>query len=376
MKFRVYTALISAVLISTIERLPAQIPAPPSPQTPQAPATTLITPAPGGPMIVFDNKEYNFGRAASGDPVKHTYIVTNTGTATLEISDVHPSCGCTTAGGWTRKIEPGQSGLIPIQFNSSRYSGSVTKTITVSSNAKNEPRATLMLHGTVWKPLEVQPQTAVINVQADSTNIASTTVRILANTDSPVTMSDPTSSSKAFSAELKTVRPGKEYQLVISALPPFSTGNTPGSISVKTSLASTPVLSVTAIASVQQPIQVSPSQITLNPSMNRWTTNRVFIRGNGNASLSLEQPQSSDSRLQLQIVPLGMRSMFNLLVAVPPGFEIAPGERVELSIKSNQPRYPLIRIPVGQLPRPRMVTGPTGMRPNGVPPPPQTSGHP
>lgn len=374
MKFRVYAALIGAVLI-TVERIPAQIPAPPSPATPQASATTAANPAAGSAMIAFDNKEYNFGRAASGDPVKHTYIVTNTGTATLEISDVHPSCGCTTAGGWTRKIEPGQTGTIPIQFNSSRYSGSVTKTITVSSNAKNEPRATLMLRGTVWKPLEVQPQTAVINVQADSTNSASTTVRILANTDSPVTISDPTSSSKAFSAELKTIRPGKEYQLVISAQPPFATGNTPGSISMKTSLASTPVLSVTAIASVQQPIQVSPSQITLNPSMNRWTTNRVFIRGNGSAALSLEQPQSSDSRLQLQIVPLGMRSMFNLLVAVPPGFEIPPGERVELSIKSNQPRYPLIRIPVGQLPHPRMVTGPTA-RPNGGPPSLPTAAHP
>jgi hypothetical protein len=308
-------------------------------------------------MIAFDNRQYDFGRASAGEQVKHIYIVTNTGTATLEISDVHPSCGCTTAGGWTRQVAPGQTGTIPIQFNSTHYSGPVTKTITVTSNAKNEPRATLILHGTVWKPIDISPQTAIINVQADSTNSASATVRIVAQTDSPLTISDPTSSSKAFSAELKTVKPGKEYALVISVQPPFSTGNTPATISLKTSLPSTPMLTVTAIASVQQAIQLSPMQITLNPPMEHWTTNRVFIRGNGNAALALEDPQSSDSRLQLQIVPLGMKNMFNLIVAVPPDFQIPPGQRVELTAKSNQPRYPLLRIPVTQLSRPRALAG-------------------
>ncbi|HEX4122706.1 MAG TPA: DUF1573 domain-containing protein, partial [Verrucomicrobiae bacterium] len=351
--------------------LPAQ-PAPPAPAAPTGLTTGATPSANGAPMIAFDNKEYNFGKTSAGDPVKHTYIVTNTGTAPLDISDVHPSCGCTTAGGWTRHIEPGQSGDIPIQFNSTRYSGPVTKTIIVTSNAKNEPRATLVLRGTVWKPLEVIPQTAVINVQTDATNSVSTTVRIVANGDTPITLSSPTSSSKAFTTELKTIREGKEYQLIINAQPPFVTGNIPGSISVKTSLASTPVLTVTAIAAVQQPIQLSPSQITLNPPMNRWTTNRVFIRGNGNAALSLEDPQSSDSRLQLKIVPLGMHGMFNLMVAVPPDFEIPPGARVELSVKSNQPRFPLITIPVRQLPHPRSMGGQALFRPgwtNGAPPP-------
>jgi hypothetical protein len=371
MKFRVHTPVIGAILIGTCTLLRAQTPPSPNQVTQTAtPAPTQET-ATGGAMIVFDNKEYNFGRASAGDPVKHTYVVTNTGTAPLEISDVHPSCGCTTAGGWTKSIPPGQTGDIPIQFNSSRYSGSVTKTITVTSNAKNEPRATLVLRGTVWKPIEVQPQTAILNVPADSTNSVSTSVRIIANSDIPVTMSDPTSSSKAFTAELKEMRPGKEYQLLVTALPPFATGNIPATISVKTSLTSTPVLTVTAIASVQQPIQVSPAQLTLNPAMTKWTTNRVFIHGNGNNALTLEDPQSSDSRLQLQIAALPMKGMYNLLVAVPPGYDIPAGSRVTLSVKSNQPRYPLVTIPVRQLPHPHVMSQ-SAVRP-AVPPPAPTA---
>ncbi|HUD83141.1 MAG TPA: hypothetical protein VMQ67_06540, partial [Candidatus Saccharimonadales bacterium] len=196
------------------------------------------------------------------------------------------------------------------------------------------------------------------------------------NTDSAVTLSNLTISSKAFSAELTTVKPGMEYELVVTVQPPFTPGNSPATISIKTSLASVPTLSITAIAAVQQAVQVSPAQITLGASAGRWTTNRVFIRGNGTNALTLQDPQSSDSRIQLQIVPLGMRGMFNLLVAVPPDFDIPRGQRVQVSVKSNHPRYPLITIPITQLQRSRGLAGQYSIPPmvkqtstNGAPPP-------
>jgi hypothetical protein len=366
MKFpHIYTGVIWFVMISACGRLTAQV---------ATPATPAIT---GAAMIEFDSKEYDFGKASAGEYVKHVFIVTNTGTGILEISKVQPSCGCTTTGEWSHRIAAGQTGTIPVQFNSSHYAGNVNKTIEVYSNATNQPRATLSLRGSVWKPIDVTPQTAIINVQTDSTNTASASVRIVNKTDSAVTISEPTSSSKTFSVELKTVNPGKEYELIVSVQPPFESGNVPATISLKTSLASVPILSITAIAAVQQAVQVSPSQLILSPSASRWTTNRVFIRGNGNTALTLQDPESSDSRLQLQIVPLKMASMFNLMVAVPPDFVIPQGQRVELTVKSNHPRYPLLTIPVTQRPPSRVIASQFTLPPmvkqtstNGGPPSP------
>jgi hypothetical protein len=276
------------------------------------------------------------------------------------------------------RIEAGQTGDIPVQFDNSRYSGNVGKTIDVFSNAKNQPRATLSLRGSVKKPIDITPQSAVINVQSDSTNTASVTVRLVNQTDSAVTISDPTSSNKAFTSELKTVKPGQEYELLVTVQPPFAGANNSAAISLKTSLASVPSLSITAIAAVQQAVQVLPAQITLGPPASRWTTNRIFIRGNASAALVLEDPQSSDSRLQLQIVPLGTHNMFNLVVSVPPDFEMPRGQRAQVTVKSNHPRYPLLTIPITQLPRPRGMTGQYPIPPmvkqtstNGaIPPPP------
>src|SRR5689334_404403 len=76
---------------------------------PAAPPASTDTNAAAGPKIQFDNSNFDYGKAMVGQPVKHTFWFTNVGDATLELTAVSPGCGCTTAGEWTKKAEPGQS---------------------------------------------------------------------------------------------------------------------------------------------------------------------------------------------------------------------------------------------------------------------------
>jgi hypothetical protein len=219
-----------------------------SPSLPSAPG--LAAPR---PIIQVDDAVYDFGKAAVGEKVRHTYFVTNMGNETLHITNVHPSCGCTSAGSWTHDIEPGKTGEIPVQFDTSRFGGfpPISKTIEVDSNAGNEPRKILWLKGTVWRPIEVAPVVAMIGLGSDATNEVSTAVRIVNKTDHPFSVSNVVSANHFFRAVLKETKPGKEYELVITAALPFSAGNSPGVISVNTSLPSTPVINVTAVTYVK-----------------------------------------------------------------------------------------------------------------------------
>src|SRR5207244_9949725 len=109
---------------------------------PALPAATAAAAVPAiqgpSPKMVFETPTFDFGRGRAGDPVKHSFIFTNTGEAVLEITAVKPGCGCTTAGEWTKKVEPGKTGTIPIQVNVAATwpSGPITKYITVESNDK------------------------------------------------------------------------------------------------------------------------------------------------------------------------------------------------------------------------------------------------
>ena len=92
-----------------------------------------------GPKIQFAETVHDFGKVTSGDVVRHDFVFTNLGTATLEIKDVRPGCGCTTAGNWDKLVEPGKTGAIPLQFNSAGFGGTVTKSAAVICNARTAP---------------------------------------------------------------------------------------------------------------------------------------------------------------------------------------------------------------------------------------------
>src|SRR5881394_3212907 len=104
-------------------------------EDPALPAVTKpVAGAPdsSGPRIEFATPTYNFGKVNAGELVRHDFVFTNTGGALLEITDVRPGCGCTTAGTWDKRVEPGKTGKIPLQFNPANFSGPVTKGATVT----------------------------------------------------------------------------------------------------------------------------------------------------------------------------------------------------------------------------------------------------
>src|SRR5256885_1451718 len=195
----------------------------PTPPASAATAAPAATPAVTGAKLAFETPTYDFGKAKSGEPIKHTFIFTNSGCETLEINNVRPGCGCTTAGEWTKKVEPGKTGEIPIQVNTANFNGPIMKNVSVDSNDKSQPTTVLYLKGTVWKPLDINPQFAMINVPPD-TQSGSTVIRIVNNMEEPITLSKPEVNNPGFSATLKTNQPGKEFELTVSVVPPIRTG--------------------------------------------------------------------------------------------------------------------------------------------------------
>jgi hypothetical protein len=258
-------------------------------------------------------------------------------------------------GNWTTNIAPGQGGEITVQFDSAGTGGGpVTKTITVYSNAKNDPRATLMLRGTVWRAIDVVPSTAIISIAPDVTNAVTTKVLLVNQTGKPVTISHAISANRLFTVELKEVTPDERYELTITAAPPFTPGNSWGTVTVNTSLPGTPIISVPVMANVVPPIQIYPPQIVLNLLPDRWTTNRITIRSN-TKRIALSNPKASDSRIHVEVQPMGSGGMFSLLVSFPPGFQLESGQKAEVTVESSQPRFPLIKIPIKQYTHPRPV---------------------
>ncbi|MBM3452842.1 MAG: DUF1573 domain-containing protein [Bacteroidetes bacterium] len=83
----------------------------------------------------FDNDEIDLGNVQKGSKTKAIFTVTNTGKNPLKITDVKPSCGCTTASKPENPILPGKSEKIEIYFepNSEQVKEQI-KSVTVIAN--------------------------------------------------------------------------------------------------------------------------------------------------------------------------------------------------------------------------------------------------
>jgi hypothetical protein len=363
-----YAALICAGLITLPARSPGQA---------AIPAATNAS----GPKLTFLATEYQFGKVTAGALVKHEFIASNAGDQTLVISKVTPGCHCTTAGGdWSKphKLEPGRTEAIAIEFNSGNFHGDVTKQIFVESNDKAAPRQTLFLRGTVWRPIELEPQFAYINIPPDAPSNWSAVVMITNQSDEPVTLSAPSSANGLFKGDLKTNIPGRKFEVTITAVPPLEQGNNSGNISIKTSLTNMPMINISAVARYSPAVEVTPRQISLSPQVSLWTTNLITITAKGSKKVALSDPEASDKRVALELRTINEGRLFQLAAVFPPGFQISAGQHVDLSVKTDNPQRPVITVPVTQmqhrLPPSASPAHPRTMSQN--PPAPPVPGHP
>lgn len=184
-----------------------------------SPSQAPIPDPPQGPRIQFESSIFDFGRINSGENVTHAFVFTNTGDQVLEITRVQPGCGCTTAGTWDKRVEPGAQGSIPLQFNSAGFSGRVTKTATVHCNDQSHSNVVLQLTGTIWKPIETTPSLVMFTYGEEGQTQQTKSVRIVNNLETPVALSGLTCTNASFKAALETVKPGHEFLLHVTALP-------------------------------------------------------------------------------------------------------------------------------------------------------------
>jgi hypothetical protein len=106
------------------------------------------------PKLSVDKTSIEAGTLYSGEVFNARWIVKNTGTETLNIEDVHTSCGCTSAKIPKKQLLPGEFDTLDVTFNSSNFHGKVSKYIEITSNDPNNKSTTLTLTAEVAIELE------------------------------------------------------------------------------------------------------------------------------------------------------------------------------------------------------------------------------
>lgn len=324
---------------------PLQPPPPPG----QALAIGQEHPKITGPGIALDTPAYEFGRMMGGADIRHDYWFTNIGTENLEITSVRPSCGCTTMGDWDRVVPPGRTGRIPIKIATGKMTGRISKMITVTTNAKDQPNLLLRVEGDLWQPVQVEPQyIAMGRLQGDTLTKPSTKEAIITNNmKEPMEIKSVDAQSTMFKAEVTPIEAGKKYKLVVTSIPPFPVGSVVANVKITTNIAGASEVIVPASAYVPPPLQVIPPQLHLPPQTADGYDRKIYIQNNAGGPFKVSNVKCADPKLGLSITPQAGPMGYELTIKVPANYQ-APGTGVLITMDTDVANAKSTTIPVTQ----------------------------
>lgn len=290
---------------------------------------------------------FNFGSVVDGQTKTQAFTLTNTGTASLTITQVTASGTGYSVSGLTTPatVAVGQSTTVTAQF-SPTTAGTLAGTLSISSNAPGSP-ATVSLTGTgVAGTVTMTPTPSSVafgNVQAGSSGSQSLSIKNTGNSN--VTISQVTVSAKDVSvtgiSTPVTLTPTQTTSMTVK-FSPTSSETVSGNVTVSNTLGASAVIPVTGTG-VQAALSITPSSFSFgNVAIGTTDSQTVQLSNTGTAALTVSQVSVTGSAfsttgltLPLTLNP-GQASTFNAQFS-PTSTGGASGS---LTITSNAPGSP------------------------------------
>jgi hypothetical protein len=101
-----------------------------------------------GPNISINKEVHDYGDIEKGGDPYCEFVITNKGNEPLIITNAKGSCGCTVPEWSKEPILPGESSIMKVKYDTKRV-GPINKSVTISSNAVNEPTKVIRIKGMV-----------------------------------------------------------------------------------------------------------------------------------------------------------------------------------------------------------------------------------
>jgi hypothetical protein len=210
--------------------------------------------------LKFESDVYDFGDIDQGDKVTTTFKFKNTSSVPVEILNVATSCGCTTAKPEKPVYQPGEGGEIPVTFNSTRFSGKITKRITVTTNDNNKQVVTIK--GNVVVDIITKP-TALFFAKAESSKQETLPIQVSTNKLDKLEITNLATEPEYLKAELKMDGDKNATITVTADGNKFPTGKTRlnGLVTFDTNSTTQPNVKINVTINVERPIRTSPNAV-------------------------------------------------------------------------------------------------------------------
>ncbi len=197
------------------------------------------------PSIVVDNPVKDFGKVTVGKTLKHVFSFSNSGSSTLEILEVEPTCGCQAVSLTTKQIEPGKSGQIEVHVDTTVMIGAVTESINIITNDPLRPSILLTIKVDVQPEISLSSPSIYFGDVPKGKEVTEEVILTILE-DKSIKILSAESSDESVSVRLEPVpdSDGKKVKLIATYAADGKIGYRLGDITVKTTSYLTPELTI------------------------------------------------------------------------------------------------------------------------------------
>jgi hypothetical protein len=253
--------------------------------SPGQPAPTPTLTAAQSPKIVFKETAFDFGNVDEGPDITHEFWFRNRGRATLKITNVGTSCGCTAAvldGCYEKPMDPSVKAEIPpggrcsikVTYHTQSRPGHATKIITISSNDVSNSSFQVKIDMTVVREVDVAPDKVYLYAVKHGEEHSSQ-IKILGRPGQPLEVLSVESTGKVVSVTSTPVtegegdqkRHGATLNVTLPATQPI--GPITDDLVVKTTSSKKPQLDIQVMGEVVGRVQFNPRNVYFGPNQDQ-----------------------------------------------------------------------------------------------------------
>jgi hypothetical protein len=317
----------------------------------QAPAASADTAS--VPKLVVPEERKDVGTVPKGEPIKHVFVLRNTGKADLHVTDVKPSCGCTVPE-FDKVIKPGGEGKVTLTVDTKNFSGPISKTALLLTDDPATPQMTLVVSAIVKPFVEALPY-GFFRIQGLSGEASSSEVVLVSDEAEfkPTKIDTPNTFLRAALApasekELIKDRNPNQWKVTLTVAPDAPEGILAGTVKVATGVKRQPEIEIPVSGFVKPPVSVTPVSINFgnfDPKGDAVKRNVMIVNNNAQAAnFAVTKVETNVPGISAEIVPVD-KSRVQVVLTVDQKIKKGVFEG-ELLIKTTDKARSDVKVPL------------------------------
>ncbi len=313
---------------------------------------------PPAPTLQASELVYDGGKVVRGVPLRHVFVLKNTGTTALSIA-AKPGGGCPVTES-DKVIHPGGVGKVTASLDTSHYKGVVTKTVQVRTNDPGTPPVVLQLKADVVSLIDVQPtETPVVRVRVGEVTPTELTLSatdgkrfdvlsLRADPSVDVAVRPDTGAR----ARGRPKRPhgvpvatgSSRYLVTIAPKPGLRIGQTIATVTLTTNRAKAETVPIRAVLMVTGRVDVAPPALVARAGAEPLVLHAKVTKAGGD-SLEIVDVGSDDPDFTVTSTPIAAGHEYDVAVR----YTGKPGRGIvqsQIRVRTNEPGQETIVIPL------------------------------